>query len=90
MTTRHTVKQLIQILNKLPQDAIVFVASDSEQNEVSPMMDISTGTLGLPVKMKAGEFGLKEDFEYVDGDFFRGVDLTLDKGTQYVIINPTL
>ena len=54
------------------------------------MMDISTGVLGQVVKMKAGEYGLTKDFEYVDGDFFREVDLSLDKGREYVILNPTL
>ena len=54
------------------------------------MMDISTGTLGKTVVMKAGEYGLKKDYTYVDGDFFRDVDMSTDKGKDYVIINPTL
>lgn len=90
MAIKRTVKELIHILKTLPQDALVFVASDSEQNEVSPMMDISTGTLGKTVVMKAGEYGLKQDYTYVDGDFFRDVDMSTDKGKDCVIINPTL
>lgn len=90
MIQKHTVKQLIQVLKKLPQDALVFVASDSEQNTVSPMMDVSTGTLGKKVHMPAGDFGLKEDFDYIDGDFFTYVDKNLDYGKEYIIINPSL
>lgn len=90
MIVKRTVKELIGTLKKLPQDAIVFVASDSEQNEVSPFMDVSTGVIGQKVHMPAGEYGLKEDFDYVDGDFFRFIDLKLDFGKPYVILNPSL
>jgi len=90
MIVKRTVKELIGALKKLPQDAIVFVASDSEQNSVSPFMDISTGVLGQKVHMPAGDFGLKEDFDYIDGDFFTYVDKNLDYGKKYIIINPSL
>lgn len=79
-----TVQSLMNVLKTLPRDAIVFVASDSEQNEVSLMMDISVGELGKKIEFDDGKFS------YIDGDNFHGVDMDVDKGRPYVIINPTL
>lgn len=79
-----TVLSLIDVLKKLPKDAYVFVASDSEQNEVSPLMDISVGELGKKIEFDDGKFS------FIAGDDFHGVDLTLDKGRKYVILNPSL
>lgn len=79
-----TVLSLINALQKLPKDAYVFVASDSEQNEVSPLLDISKGELGKKIEFDDGKFS------FIAGDNFHGVDLTLDKGRKYVILNPSL
>lgn len=81
---KMTVQSLINTLKRLPNDAYVFVASDSEQNEVSPLMDISVGELGKKIEFDDGKFS------FIAGDDFHGVDLSLDSGRQYVILNPTL
>ncbi len=79
-----TVKDLIKYLTTLKEDAIVFIASDSEQNTVSPFYDVSIGTIGKPIIYNGQDYGIKE------GDDFECFDYNENIDKPYVVLNPML
>ncbi len=49
------VKELIDLLNHMPEDALVVISSDSEGNESSPITDAAEGFY-LTESSQSGEF----------------------------------
>lgn len=54
-----TVSDLIEVLKKLPQDAVVVQSSDGEGNNFSPTDDVDIGRY-VAENTWRGEFGLAE------------------------------
>lgn len=79
-----TVKKLIEELKKCPQEALVFCASDSEENEISPFGCIQGGKVGTEYKMPNGKV------YYVDGKNFEYFDFEKNKGKRFIVIAPSL
>ena len=50
-----TVKECIEILEKLPQDYKVILASDNEGNKFSPLTSIEDNSIYVPETKRSGE-----------------------------------
>lgn len=80
---KYTVKQLINILKTMPQDALVFSSSDEEGNEISPFGSIGKGKIGKKIEYAPGKY-------FIEGDDYRCIDMSEDDGKEYVILYPVL
>jgi hypothetical protein len=73
-----TVKELIEVLTRLNQDAIVVLSKDSEGNYCSPLSDVETANYAAD-SPTSGEIGLIEltpdaiEHGYTEEDVIDGV-----------------
>ena len=81
-----TVKELKELLNKYNEDAIIVCASDSEGNQVSPLMEYEDGILGESNRYSIDGVA----YTYTSGEDFLYIDLEKNKGKQYIVLYPTL
>lgn len=79
-----TVKELKNLLSKMPDNAIIMCASDSEHNSVSPLLEINNGRIGTSYCFEDPEYN------YCDGEDFECFDYKANKGKDYIIFTPTL
>ena len=77
-----TVKELKKVLNELPNDALVMIASDEEMNTVSPSSNTYTGKIGTTQCFEDPENN------YIEGENFIGIDLKKDKGKEFIVLIP--
>ena len=84
MLKRLTVKELSDILDRLPDDAIVCCQSDEEGNRTMVCYAASVQTVA---KEYHGEYR-GEKYTWVGGEDIEGISLDGDKGKKCVIIHP--
>lgn len=84
MLKRLTVGQLKDIIDHLPEDAIVCCQSDEEGNRTMVCYDASYQTVG---EKNVLEFDGKQ-YDFIGGDEIEGIDLEKDKGKTCLIIHP--
>ena len=78
-----TVKQLKEQLKYFPDNAVVVLASDPEQNSMSVAQPkLAIGTIGEKVDLP------EYNYSFIDGTDIDGVDIEQDKGIKYCLIQP--
>jgi hypothetical protein len=80
---RLTVKDLKEAMKGLPNDALVMISSDCEQNNVSPLKAIDTGKIG-------GTWCFEDpEDNFTEGEDFIGINMKKDKYKDYIILIPS-
>ena len=81
-----TVKELKELLNACTDEDLVFISSDSEGNNISPMMECSTGVIGT-------EYDYNNEGNHIiiqEGEDFHYFNHIENKGKRYIVLYPTL
>ena len=84
---RITVKDMKTILNKLPDDPIVCMYSDSEGNSQSTALEFYVDEVG---KVHTVQDNLDKEFKFIGGEEIFGIDQEKDKGKTLLIMVPSL
>lgn len=77
-----TAKELKETLNKLPNDTIIALQSDSEGNETSTCLDIFIERVGQ--KYQQGTYS------FIGGNDIYGINQEQDKDKFVLILQPSL
>jgi len=67
-----TVKELIEALQKLPQDHQVLIASDAEGNDINNFEDLSVGYFGKPGEINPWDNGYVDEADWNPENDYEG------------------